>query len=1001
MKSSYHLGCITALLAALLLCQCDSPPEARLVHRLQWEPQPIIDEVNPFIGTGGHGHTFPGACSPFGMVQLSPDTRLEGWDGCSGYHYSDDVVYGFSHTHLSGTGVSDYGDLLLMPCTGPIRWNNGAERDGKNGYGSSFRKKYESTSPGYYAVFLDDYEIDVELTAGQRVGMHRYQLPDTDFHLIVDLEHRDPLLDYSLSQSGSREISGYRISRAWAPEQHFYFVIQFSADIAEYHPGPVRKMAKEGSPAQLKQSRGKETIAAIRFDPDQMDRELKIKVGVSAVSVDNARENLDLELQGFNFEGLHASTRGGWLRELEAIELHSDDSDKRSIFYSALYHTMIAPNLWSDANGAFRGMDGAMHRAGHDVYTVFSLWDTFRALHPLLVVLQPERSLDFLRTFQLHYQHSGRLPVWELAANETDCMIGYHSVPVIWDAYLKGLRDFDHHLLLQAMRASAEMDHFGLESYRRYGYVRAEDEPESVSKTLEYAYDDWCIAQYALALGDTATYLDYMHRSRNYRNLFDPESGFFRARMDGAWAGPFDPAEVNQHYTEANAWQYSLFVPHDIEGLMELIGGPEGLEAHLDALFSASSKTSGREQADITGLIGQYAHGNEPSHHMAYLYNHAGAAWKSQERIRQILESQYSSAADGLSGNEDCGQMSAWYVWSAMGLYPLLPGSDHYAIASPLFDSLSLHLGDGKHFRIVAENQGSDRPYIERALLNGEEWPFHSLPHKVLMAGGELRLHMSDLPNKDWGLLHEGLSSQSEAKAGFAPRPAVPFFESDGIAFGDSVQIALGCVDQDARIRYRIDDGEATDYEGPFLLRESSTVLAWSEWENGLRSQEAVNTWHKVDTSRKIQLESEYHNAYNAGGERALIDHLRGSNNYQTGRWQGYQGQDLKATVDLGELRHVEGLAMGFLQDVGSWIWFPKELQVEWSRDGKQWQRAEPVAAPLPPDQHGSRIHDYEVAIGDTARYFRLHALSYGPIPNWHPGAGEKGWIFADEIMIQ
>ena len=501
--------------------------------------------VNPFVGTDGHGHTHPAASVPFGMVQVGPDTRLEGWDGCSGYHFTDDVVYGFSHTHLSGTGVSDYGDVLFMPRTGEVRLNNGA--DGEPGYGSRFAHEHEAAAPGAYSVSLLDTGIEVELTATARTGFHEYRFPGDEGHVVLDLAHRDPVLESWVRVTGPNTIEGLRRSRAWAEDQRVYFVARFSKPFVEHG------LAVElGEPQPLAEASGQDVRGFFRFE-DLGDEPLRIQVALSGVDVDGARRNLDAELPDWDFEGVRERARALWNHELGKIEVEGGTPAQRRTFYTALYHAYLAPNLFSDVDGRFRGLDGATHRADHDVYTVFSLWDTFRTAHPLYTLTQPERTVDFLRTFERQFETGGKLPIWELAGNYTGCMIGYHAIPVIADAWMKGFEGFDRQTLFAAMRVSAEDEVLGLDAYQRVGYVPSDHEAESVSKTLEYAYDDWCIARVAESIGEDEVAARYYARSRAYEHLFDPDTGFLRPRRNGGWVEPFDPREVNFNFTEANA----------------------------------------------------------------------------------------------------------------------------------------------------------------------------------------------------------------------------------------------------------------------------------------------------------------------------------------------------------------------------------------------------------------------------------------------------------------
>ena len=597
----------------------------------------LLPLVNPFVGTDAHGHTFPGAVYPFGMIQLSPDTRPRAgdWDGCSGYHYSDSLIYGFSHTHLSGTGCDDWCDILVTPGGKPSRFSHTKEK----------------AFPGYYEVYLEDTGVRAKLSAGRRCAIHEYTFREAA-SLTVNLRHRDSLEDWQLRVEGNA-CYGFRTSNSWARDQRVCFYLEFPE-------APVSVcMSPEGDSAEL------------RF----AGKVLTVRAGISSVSWENARANLYSDWPR-SLKSLKKSTGKAWEAYLEKVPCPYRDKEHRKRFYTALYHTAIHPTLYSDCNGEYRGMDGQVHRAdGWERYTVFSLWDTFRGLHPLLTEIEPARTVDFIRSMLSIYDEAGKLPVWELSGYETNCMIGYNSAPVIADAIMRGLEGFDYEKAFEALVASAHTTEFGLDSFRRSGLVLADDEHESVSKTLEYAYDDWCVAQVALKLGHLPEYEAFSTSAQYWKNVLDPETRFMRARLNGRWVTPFDPREVNNHYTEANSWQYSFFVPHDIAGLMDALGGPEAFEERLDALFTAPEQTTGRTQADITGLIGQYAHGNEPSHHVAFLYDAIGRPDKRKARVEEILETLYSSAPDGLCGNDDCGQMSAWYVLASLGKYPVCPAA--------------------------------------------------------------------------------------------------------------------------------------------------------------------------------------------------------------------------------------------------------------------------------------------------------------------------------------
>ena len=945
----------------------------------------LTDLVDPFIGTGGHGHTYPGPSLPFGMIQPGPDTRLTGWDGCSGYHYSDTRLYGFSHTHLSGTGIPDYTDVLIMPMTGEPRLNNGA--DGSPGYSSTFSHAEEVARPGYYAVTLRDSGIRAELTTTLRVGIHRYRLPaGQPAHVILDLEHRDPLREASIEVVSDTEVTGVRRSRSWARDQVVYFVIRFSRPFAAGAATNPHKRA---------------------FDFGSGGEPLLVKVAISAVSVEGARKNLEAELPGWDFDAVRAAADAAWERELSKIRVEGGTKDQRTIFYTSLYHAMLTPNVYMDVDGQYRGRDSRVHRAdGFTYYTVFSLWDTFRALHPLLTMIDAPRTRDFIKTFLRQYEQGGRLPVWELAANETDTMIGYHAVPVIADAIFKGVDGFDVELAYKAMVHSADEDRFGLAAYKRDGFIDASEEAEGVSRTLEYAFDDWTIALVAKRLGKQEDAARFLRRAQSWKHVFDPATGFMRGRVEGFWMSPFDPAEVNNHYTEANSWQYSFFVPHDVGGLIRLQGGPERFARKLDALFSASSKTTGRDQADITGLIGQYAHGNEPSHHMAYLYSYVGQPWKTQAMVRRILDEQYSARPDGLSGNEDCGQMSAWYVFSAIGFYPVAPGSTQYVIGSPIFESATITPAGGRPFTVRAVNASPANKYIQSAKINGGAYEASFLEHMALTTGGEVVFEMGPQPNTRWGAARQSQPSSGITDVRVVPAP----FIANGVrVFRGSQSVRLASAEATAAIHYTTDgttpDASSPRYNLPFMIDSSVTVKALAVQDDGVSPVMSVSFRHLADYP-KITLSSPYAPQYAAAGRDALIDGLRGNTSFKTGRWQGYLGKDVDVTLDFGEARDVRQVTVGYLQDTGSWIFYPRQTVISVSDDGETFNRVATSAMVLvddPKQDGGAEIRDHviDLPMPQRARYVRVRIEHYGKLPAWHPGAGNPAWFFADEIIVR
>lgn len=732
-------------------------------------------DVDPFIGTGGEGHTYPGATVPFGMVQLSPDTRIQprkdayGW--AAGYRHDDRTIVGFSHTHFSGTGHSDLGDVLLMPISGEVKLERGNPDQPGSGYTSRFRHDDETAQPGYYAVTLDDYGVRAELTATARVGVHRYSFPrGKPAHVLIDL--RTSLYDYPGKVLWSRlrlrpdgTVTGFRETRGWAPGRQLYFALRFSRPIQgrQLHDTEQDIAYKgfpppgEKDPRQRAQIEGRQIVAA--FDFADAREPLLVKVAISPVSEDNAIANLDAEMPGWDFDGVRADARRQWTQALGAIDVDAPEPQRRS-FYTALYHTLLGPTLFMDSDGSYRGPDNAVHQAkGFTHYSTFSLWDTYRALHPLLTLVQPEqRTNDFVQSLLAARRHSpyGVLPVWAFHGQETWCMIGYHAVPVIADAYMKGIRGYDANEALEAMVASANYGPYdGIAQYRELGYVPIDEEGEAASKTLEYAFDDWTIAQVAEAMGRQDVAADFSRRAANWKHAFDPATGFMRARKrDGAFREPFDPSAsgYGTDYTEGNAWQYSWYVPQDVAGLARAHGGEDKLLARLDQVFEAKVDPKiFAHMEDITGLIGWYAHGNEPSHHVAYLYAHAGQPWRTQARLGAIMASQYAPRPDGLAGNDDLGQMSAWYVFTALGFYPVAPASNQYVIGRPFLPRASLNLPNGKRFTVIAEGLDEAHPYIGGAILNGKPLDRAYLEHAEILAGGELRFTMQAEPNRAWG----------------------------------------------------------------------------------------------------------------------------------------------------------------------------------------------------------------------------------------------------------
>lgn len=873
-----------SLLALLLFASCGE--------------QSLTSYVNPMVGTDGHGHTFPGAIVPFGQIQPSPDTRLEGWDGCSGYHYSDDTIYGFSHTHLSGTGCEDYGDVLLMPVDEQEVRGLQFGPDMREGYKHHFQHRNETARAGYYKVMLDDNGLPctiVELTADRRVAYHRYTYAqDRGNGFVIELNHRDVLLDGSIRLTEDGLIVGHRHSSAWNPDQHLFFAMRANVPFKEVKISPDSTQA-----------------LVVMADAKQIE----LQVAISGVDINGAIGNLITARHNSFDEACHAADRT-WEEALAKLKVEGGSKEQKRCFYTALYHCMTAPYLWNDEDGRYRGHDNQIHTVdpGREVYTVLSLWDTYRALHPLLTQIEPERTVDFVYTAMKQFEQSGELPMWPLAAYETHCMIGYHAVPMMLEAYnyLHGedgtLAGYTPRQLLEAMVATSNRT----EAHRAYGvqgYLSSELDNESVSKTLEYAYDDWCIAQMAEIAGDKETARTYWIRSQSWQNLVD-SNGFMHPRRNGGWVTPFEPTEVNNHYTEANSWQYSTYVPHDIEAWVSQIGGRDKAVAFLDSLFEGHNSMSGRDQADVTGLIGMYAHGNEPSHHAAWLYSLLGQPEKTEKYVHRILNEMYSSAPDGLCGNEDCGQMSAWYVLAALGRYEICPGSGIWTSTRPIFT----------------------------------------------------------LPNQDF--------RQSTVQT---------------VACPDSLRITPCPVFPDWRMQSTRD-----------MVTDTS-----AQWEGRLRSQTVQHKEVKVQTDKHVTYLTQPAPQYTENGPEGMVDNIYGNINYRIGGWQGWQ-EDFVAVVKLDHEQKVSMVGVNCLENMRSWIFYPRSIKVEYSLDGEKWlpygDKMELTLAPGEnPQAHQGESHTQLFAVMKClrAKYFRITLENYGRLPEWHISAGEQAWLFADEIIVR
>lgn len=956
--------------------------------------------VNPFIGTGGDGNVFPGATLPFGMVQISPDERTGVRSWPSGYNYTSRRILGFSQTHLSGTGVGDYGDILFMPTIGSVCVDPGTAAD--PGYGSEFSHSDESASPGYYSVVLKRYDEKVELTATEHCGMQKYLFPASDSsNVIIDLQHgiANTCVGGWIRIVGNRWVEGMRHSHGWANSRYVYFAAEFSKPFERFGAGNGRNATRG-----IRRVTGDSVKAYLTFLTTKGES-IEVRVGISAVNLSGAKENLRAEMPDFDFAKYRRLAREKWNSYLDKIQVEGGTHAEKVVFYTALYHTMIEPNVFEDVDGKYFGMDRKIHTArGFTNYTVFSLWDVFRADFPLMSILQPKRYINFVRSLIQEYREDGLLPMWPLAGNETYTMIGYPAVPVIFDAYMRGCRDFDLKTAFKAMKHSAEMNWQGMKEFRERGYVPADRQPASVSKTLEYAYEDWCVAQMARKLGDKADYARFNYYSLFYQNVFNHRTGFMRGKLsDGKWIKPFDPYRVSGQYTEANAWQYTFFVPQDMGGLISLFGGKRKFAAKLDTLFGVSSALEGKYQTkSITGMVGQDAQGNEPSHHMPYLYDYAGEPWKTEHVVREIMARWYTDKPDGLCGNDDCGQMSAWYVFSAMGFYPVTPGQNTFAVGSPIFRKVVISLGNGKSFTILADNDSAGNEYIRTATLDGKAYSHAYITQDELEQGGTLDFDMAASPDRSWGLHDRGLFVMAPDHHVVPPVSVL----SSGVRFGDTSRVTLSCRLPEANIYYTLNGRkpgpDSPKYAGPFVI-DNTAKLKTAAYLNGRRSMvTTVKFFRALYPPLSATYKYPYANQYTGGGNRALTDGRLGSTNYEASEWQGFRKTNLDVTIDLMKERTLREVSARFLQNADIGIFLPRFVSYYVSSDGKHFVKAAEV------DNHDASrslkpfIHAFSADLGGArARYLRVYAKNIRLIPGWCWKAGAPAWLFTDEVLLK
>ncbi|MDR1090789.1 MAG: GH92 family glycosyl hydrolase [Prevotella sp.] len=893
-----------------------------------------VDYVDPFIGTGFHGHTYPGPTTPYGAVQLSPDTRTGDWDACSGYHYGDSTIIGFSHTHLSGTGCADLGDILFHPTTKDIK----LIPEGYIFEPSAFSHSDEKASAGYYSVYFKGEDIKAELTATKYAGVHRYTFgKGKNARIIVDHSHllAEEVIDMAgFKVTGKNELSGMRRTQGWVTDQYVYFVAVFSKDFEN------TQLVNNGKLVEA-EDRTEGGNLQIILDFGQSDGiPIVAKVGISIVSEENARLNLDNDVKDFDFDRIHQFARNIWEEALAGITVAGGTEAQLKNFYTALYHTKIVPNTVSDINGEYRlhNMEIAKVNEGKR-YSTFSLWDTFRAWHPLMTLTCHEMVNEMINSLLEMYKYSDRkeLPVWPLSAGETGTMIGYHSVSVIGDAYLKGIRGYDVEQAYEAMKHSSNINKKGSDYYVKYGYIPSNIKRESVSCLLEYAYDDWVIARMAKDLGREDDYNEYIKRAQNYINVFDGDTGFFRGKqLDGNWESDFNEFAPGGAYTEATAWQYRFFVPHDVNGLIQLFGGTEAFTKELDRLFSTESDIDGK-MADITGLIGQYAHGNEPSHHMAYLYNYVGQPWKTQKMTRRLLDKMYQPVPEGITGNEDCGQMSAWYIFSSLGMYPVAPGSNEFVLTAPLFETAAIKLANGKMLTIKANNPGKNI-YINKVIFNEKEIGKNFITYEQIMQGGVLNFELSPVANKNRGT-HEAEYPYSMTSGKVV---SIPYTTSYLNLFDNEIEVNLATATDGAEIYYMLDgsvpDRKSMKYDKPFKVTGTNTIKAIAYREGYTDSRifeiKATKATYKKPVNIK-GLENGVNFAYSEGCFRSVND-LLGAKVMERGKMpapdiKGVKQNDHFGYIYTGYIYAPKDGVYGFLtqSDDGSILYIAGEKVVD------------------------------------------------------------------------
>jgi predicted alpha-1,2-mannosidase len=979
-------------------------------------PEPF-DYVDPMIGTGGHGHTFPGATLPFGMVQLSPSNDFKSWDWCSGYHYSDSIIKGFAHTHVSGAGLAGLGDILLMPSFGEVQIKPGTEKNPEEGYRSRFSHKTEKAFPGYYSVFLDDYKVNVELTCTERVGFHKYTFESEGTgNVIIDPTHHiiENVRETQVEFLSDTMLRGYKTSYGEAGNRTVYFVACFSKPFVSYGVATNDKTEESSKKATSPNSK-----AYVSFHVTKGEA-IRVKVALSFTSYEGAMANFEKEARNRNFESVCADAQKIWKEKLNRISLEGGSDDQKKTFYSALYHSFMSPNLISDVDGNYT-VEGKKYHANFSQYSNFSSWDTYRALHPLLTLVEQKKTADFVNSLiSRHTVSKVELPGWELLGHDNNCMIGYGTVSVIADAALKNIAGINMLDALNAAKAAANntqkhspnYDVSGMEDYIPTGFVPAEINC-SVSKTTEYNYYDWCIGLMAQRLNNSADAAYYFNRSLGYRNLFNAENNYLYPRLSSGDWRKMDLTGWNDllgSYISGNIWGYTTYVPHDVDGLINLIGGKDKFNTWLDKIFADTTTLKGQAHVDISGFIGKYGHGDEPSHHLPYLYAYSGQPWKTQKLVKQVLTDFYHPLPDGLINNEDLGQMSAWYIFSSLGFYPVCPGDLKYIIGSPLFSAATLNLENGKSFSVKANGVSARNIYIQSAKLNGKPYDKAFITHDEIMAGGELMLEMGDTPNTSWGTQPANLPVSKTSVSALAQETLVlmPFEDKNTVVFDGQRQIDLKCNTQNALIRYTLDGREPDEKSTLFTKTISiskTTLLKARAFAGSKASKLFVRQYYK-GTDRKVSpftfaLSSKVDQFGKQNGEM-LFDGLTGTSFFNDGKYTGVRGNNLELIIDLGTKKQISEVSLGYLISSHNWIFPPKYITVLGSDDNQNFKLlGQFVPAEMTAPEAFAYVERSVIKLSSAnCRYLKLVAETLPTIPTWHRGTGNLPFMLFDEIIF-